>query len=64
MKDDMRISEEDEKLLLEKTVNGAPRKYSPVVYRVSADNGQVNRCPLADGFFFNQSTVTAEIYLD
>lgn len=44
LKDDMRISEEDEKLLLEKTVNGAPRKYSPVVYRVSADNGQQHFC--------------------
>lgn len=42
--EDMRISKEDEQLLLKKTVNGAPRTYSPVVYRVSADNGQQHFC--------------------
>lgn len=42
--EDMRISKEDEKLSLQKTVNGAPRTYSPVVYRVSADNGQQHFC--------------------
>lgn len=42
--EDTRISKEDEELLLKKTVNGAPRRYSPVVYRISADNGQHHFC--------------------